>query len=268
MKDVLLQHFGLTRDPFDRDLPAAELFESAGLHELDLRLRYLLDQQGMGLVTGEVGSGKTTAVRRVLESLHPGTHKAVYLTPSTVSTVDLLRCLAYGLGLEPQYNRVRLSNQVRQELERLVSAKRLRPVLVFDEVQLLRNEVLDDLRLLTNFRMDSLNLVTVLLVGQSEFQRKLRFSAHEAFAQRLTLRYHLDGLRRSEVPAFLSHQLHRAGVHLPLFAEPAAEALFQASKGSLRLLNLLARHTLLAAALDRAPQAEADHVRRAVAETE
>ncbi|MDI7268201.1 MAG: AAA family ATPase [Myxococcota bacterium] len=268
MKNTFLQHFGMTRDPFDRDIPADQLFESEGLRELDVRLRYLIDKQGMGLVTGEVGSGKTTAVRKVIESLHPGTHKPLYTTPSTVSTVDLLRCVAYGLGLDPQHNRVRLTNQIRQELERLVNGKRLRPVLVIDEVHLLRNEVLDDLRLLTNFRMDSLNVVTLLLVGQSEFHRKLHFSAHEAFAQRLALRYHLDGIKRGEVAAFLAHQLARAGVNIPLFADAACDALFQASKGTLRLLNLLAHHALMAAAIDRAKQADVDHVRRAVAETE
>lgn len=265
---MMKQAFGLSLDPFDRDIDAQDLFDSAGLRELDARLRYLLDLQGMGLVTGEVGSGKTTAVRRLCESLHPGTHKAVYVCPSTVNTMDLYRTIALGLGLEPAKNRVRLFNQIRDEVERLVGAKKLRPVLVIDEAQLLRNDVLDDLRLLTNYRMDSLNLLTVLLVGQTEFRRKLAFVAHEAFAQRLAVRFHLDGIKRAEVTAFLAHQLRRAGAHHALFTEAAANSLFEASKGTLRLLNLLARHALLAAAQDKAAQADIEHVRRAVADNE
>lgn len=265
---MIKQAFGLTRDPFDRDIDASDLFESKGLTELDARLRYLVDLQGMGLVTGEVGSGKTTAVRRLLEALHPSIHKAVYVCPSSVTVGDLHRTIAYAFGLDAERNRVRLVAQVREEIERLARTKKLRPVLVIDEAQLLRSEVLDDLRLLTNSRMDSENLLTVLLVGQTEFRRKLAFVAHEAFEQRLVMRYHLDGIGRAEVSDFLAHQLKRAGVHHPLFTEAACEALFQATKGTLRKLNLLARHALLAAAQSKAPQADADHVRRAVTDNE
>jgi type II secretory pathway predicted ATPase ExeA len=268
LNTTLCQHFAMTRDPFDRDIEAAELFEFAGLKELDARLRYLIDKQGMGLVTGEVGSGKTTAVRRVLESLHPGTHKPVYLAPSTVSTLDFYRAFAFALGIDPAHNRIRIVQQIRNEVERLVASKKIRPVVVLDEVHLLRNEVLDELRLLTNFNLDSANLITVILVGQTEFRRKLHFSAHEAFSQRLAMRYHLDGIKRSEVPDFIAHQLRRAGVHIPLFSDAALDALFQASRGTLRMLNLLATHSLLAAALDRKPQADIEHVRTAVAEND
>jgi len=265
---MMKQAFGLTRDPFDRDVEPDDLFEADGLRELAARLRYLLELQGMGLVTGEVGSGKTTAVRRLVEGLHPGTHKAIYVCPSSVTTRDLYRHLAVGFEVEPENNRVRLFNQIRSEIERLALTKKLRPVLVIDEAQLLRNDVLDDLRLLTNYRMDSKNLLTIILVGQTEFRRKLAFAAHEAFSQRLVMRYHLDGIKRSEVQTFLAHQCRRAGVHQPLFTEPAANALFEASKGSLRLLNLLARSALTAAAFDKAPQADIDQVRRAVTDND
>lgn len=265
---IFTQHFGMACDPFDRNVDANELFESQGLKELHVRFRYLIEIQAMGLVTGEVGSGKTTAVRRLLDTLHPGTHKAIYVHPSTVNTMDLYRTVAFSFGLDPMKNRVRLFSQIRDEVERLANTKKLRPVLVIDEAQLLRNSVLDDLRLLTNFRMDSLNVLTVIFVGQTEFRRKLQFVAHEAFAQRLAVRFHLDGITRSEVAEFIAHQLRRTGVHHALFTEAALEALFQASKGTLRMLNLLARHTLIAAAIDRAAQADAEHVRRAVADTE
>jgi type II secretory pathway predicted ATPase ExeA len=265
---MMLQAFGMTRDPFDRDIDVPDLFESSGLRELDARLHYLIDIQAIGLFTGEIGSGKTTAVRRLLESLHPGLYKPLYVCPATVSAIDFYRAIALAFGIEPKYNRVRLYYQIRDEIERLSGVKKLRPVLVIDEAHLLRNDVLDGLRLLTNFRMDSANLLTIVLVGQTEFRRKLQFSAHEAFAQRIAVRYHLDGIKKTEISDFLAHQLRRAGVHNPLFTEAAIEALFQASRGALRLINHLARQSLIAAAAARAPQADTEHVRLAVTESE
>ncbi len=267
LNETLTQHFGMTKDPFDRTIDTTELFEFAAFKELQARLHYLIDRQGMGLITGEVGAGKTSAVRRVLHSLHPGTHKAIYLVPSSLSIRDIYSSLAVALGLEPLSNRVKLVAQIRTEIERLVYAKKLRPVVAIDEVQLLRTEILDEIRILTNFDMDSTNLVTILLIGQTEFRRKMAFSAHEAFSQRLLIRYHLDGIKRSEVPDYITHQLHRAKVHIPLFTDGAIDALFQASKGMIRPLNLLCSHALLAASLERKPQATADHVHIAVSET-
>jgi len=265
---MMLQAFGMTRDPFDRDIDVSDLFESSALRELDARLHYLIEIQAIGLFTGEIGSGKTTAVRRLLDGLHPGLYKPIYVCPATVSAIDLYRTIALAFGIEPKHNRVRLYHQIRDEIERLAAIKKLRPVLVIDEAHLLRNDVLDDLRLLTNFRMDSANLLSIILVGQTEFRRKLQFTAHEAFAQRIAVRYHLDGIKRTEIPDFLAHQLRRAGVHHPLFTEPAIEALFQASRGTLRLVNHLARQSLIAAATARAAQADVDHVRLAVTESE
>jgi len=267
LNTTLTQHFGMTKDPFDRSIDAAELFEFAAFKELEARLHYLIDRQGMGLVTGEVGAGKTSAVRRVLNSLHPGTHKPIYLVPSSLSIRDIYCSIAVALGLSPLSNRVKLVAQIRAEIERLVYAKKLRPVVAIDEVQLLRTEILDEIRILTNFDMDSTNLMTILLIGQTEFRRKMAFSAHEAFSQRLLVRYHLDGIKRSEVSDYIAHQLNRAGVHVPLFTDAAVDALYQASKGTLRPLNLLCSHALLAASLERKPQATVDHVHIAVCET-
>ena len=91
-------------------------------------------------------------------------------------------------------------------------------------------------------------------------------AVHAPLSQRIVVRYHLDGLARDEVPAYLAHLLHLAGTELPLFETSAIEALFQATSGLPRKLNLLAHHALTAAALAKAKVATAEHVQAAMAE--
>ena len=124
----------------------------------------------------------------------------------------------------------------------------------------------EDLRLLTNYKMDAENRLCLLLLGQTELRRRLTMTVHEALSQRIIVRYHLPALARDEVPAYLSHRMLRAGTELTLFEPAAHEALFQATGGLPRKINLLAHHALLAAALARAKTVSAEHVQAALPE--
>ena len=126
---------------------------------------------------------------------------------------------------------------------RLVQEARLLPVLIVDEAQFLRNDVLDDLRLLTNYTMDSEHRLCLLLVGLTELRRRLSMAVHESLNQRLVLRHHIAGLQRDEPDAYLTHRLRLAGCELPLFEPPSAEALFQTSRGLPRQINRIAHYT-------------------------
>jgi len=139
-------------------------------------------------------------------------------------------------------------------------------VLILDEAQGLRSDVLEEMRLLTNYAMDAHNRLCVLFCGQSELRRRLGMAVHEALSQRVVVRFHLPALSRDELGPYLGHLLRRVGTELPLFEPAAVEALFQASQGLPRKINLLAHHTLIATALQKAPAATADHVQAALAE--
>ena len=129
-----------------------------------------------------------------------------------------------------------------------------------------RLDVLEDLRLLTNYNMDAENRLCLLLLGQTELRRRLSMAVHEALAQRIVVRYHLPALARDEVLPYLAHRLRLAGTELAVFEPAAHEALFQATGGLPRKLNLLAHHALLAAALSRARTVSADHIQAALPE--
>ena len=130
------KHFALTRHPFDKDLAADDLFESASLAELGARLRHLVDMRGIGLVTGDSGSGKTTTCRRLVAGLHTGLYRVLYVSMTTGNVMDLYKSIAWELGLPTERNRAALFRQIRGEVSRLCAENRLRPVLIVDEAHL------------------------------------------------------------------------------------------------------------------------------------
>ena len=135
-----------------------------------------------------------------------------------------------------------------------------------DEAHHLRPDVLEDLRLLTNYQMDAENRLCLLLLGQTELRRRLTMAVHEALAQRVVVRYHMTALSRDELSAYLTHRMRLAGAEVPLFDATAEEAIYQATSGLPRKINLLAHHALMAAAIARAKLATTEHVQAALPE--
>jgi len=260
------KHFGLTRHPFAKNIEPDELFASTALSELEARLAHLLDLRGIGIVTGESGSGKTTACRKIVAGLHTGLHRVLYVSLTTGNVMDLYKTIAWEIGLPTERNRAGLFRQIRNEVTRLCSEARQKPILIVDEAHHLRSDVLEDLRLLTNYAMDSDNRLCLVLVGHPELRRRLNMAVHEALSQRVVVRANVPGLARDEVGPYLEHLLRLAGTELVLFEPATQEALFQASSGLPRKLNLLAHHSLMAAALARAKTVTTEHLQSAMAE--
>jgi len=257
------KYFGLARLPFDKEIGTEDLYPSSGLRELDARLRYLFELHGLGLLTGEPGAGKTTAARKATAALHPGLYRTFYVSLSTGNVMDLYKSIAWKFGLPTERSRAALYRAIQDEVTRLCTDAKIRPILVLDDAQHLRSEVLEDLRLLTNYEMDSQNRLTLLFIGQVELRRRLSMAVHEALNQRIVLRHHLGGLGREEVAEYLRHQLRLAGTELMLFEPGAVEAIFQATNGVPRKINTLAHHTLMAVASAKCKTATAEHVETA-----
>ncbi|GAB6044376.1 ExeA family protein [Endothiovibrio diazotrophicus] len=260
------KHFALNRYPFEHSLSPDQLFESNTLMEARARLDHLLQLRGIGLITGEAGSGKTTACRQLTESLHPGLYRVFYVPLSTGNVMDMYKSIAWELGLPTERNRAAAFRQIRTEVSRLTLEAKQRPVLIIDEAHHLRNDVLEDLRLLTNYAMDSDNRLCLILVGLTELRRRLSMAVHESLSQRIVVRHHLGGLSREELGDYLRHRLRLAGCELPLFEPPTIEALFQATNGMPRKVNRLAHYALTSAALANARTVTDEHMQAALAE--
>jgi len=260
------KHFGLLAHPFTKEIEPDALFPSVALCEMQARLTHLIDLRGIGLLTGEPGCGKSTACRKVVSGLHTGLHRVVYVPNSSGNVMDLYKSIAWEFGLATERSRAALYKQIRGEVTRLCQEAHQKPILVVDEAHLLRSDVLDELRMLTNYAMDSENRLCLLLVAQPELRRRVAMAAHEALNQRIVVRAHMKGLERNELDAYFSHLLKAAGTQLQLFEPDAQEAIFQATSGLPRKLNLLAHHALCAAALAGDKAVTAEHVESAAPE--
>jgi AAA domain len=143
-------------------------------------------------------------------ALHPGLYRLFYIPMSTGNVLDRYKSIAWQLGLPIERNRAAAYRAIHTEVSRLVLETKIHPLLIVDEAQHLRNDVLEDLRLLTNYAMDAERRLCLLLVGLPELRRRLSMAVHESLAQRIVVRYHLSGLSR-ELPAYLTRRLQLAG---------------------------------------------------------
>jgi type II secretory pathway predicted ATPase ExeA len=240
--------FGFKKLPFSQNPDPQQLFESQAWSQLKLRLSFLAEHHGAGLLTGEVGAGKSTAVRHLASCFNTSFYKILYLHWTCGSALDLLRQLALALDLQPAHLRGDLFRQIAEAIVRLNKSKKQHPILVLDEAHLLSHAALEQLPLLLNYEMDSCSYLTLLLVGQPLLRRTLSLQLHEPLRQRLAVHYHLEGLSREELEAYLTQQLKTAGTSQPLFEETARQALYQATKGIPRKVNKLALTALRLAA--------------------
>ncbi|GIU50762.1 ATPase AAA [Shewanella sairae] len=239
--------FGLNDNPFSIAPNPHYLFLSDRHREALAHLTYGLGETGgFVLLTGEVGTGKTTVSRCLLKQLPDNTDTAFILNPSLTES-ELLATLCDELGIvygeEPSLKQ--LTDLISKFLLENHSKDR-NTVLIIDEAQHLRAEVLEQLRLLTNLETDTKKLLQVILIGQPELQQLLKRQELRQLAQRITARYHLLPLTIEEVALYVQHRLQVAGRHEPLFHKSAIKALHKYSGGIPRLINLLCERALMA----------------------
>lgn len=238
--------FGLTHFPFKKE--AAKIFISRQLAYLRKRFNHFLETQGLSLLTGEIGSGKTTFTRDFLESLRPDTYRYFYLSQTPRSPRAFFKILAAELGLKPLMFLEDIAAQVKAALFDIYHKQKVNPIIIVDEAQNLSDTVLEEIRLLTNFQMDSKNNLSILLLGHPVLKARLRLSPYTAFKQRLAFNYHLTGLEQDEVRPYIEHRLRLAGRTTPLFTDEALALIFNYSKGLPRVINALAHEALYQAA--------------------
>jgi len=247
--------FGLTENPFSISPNPKYLYMSERHAEALAHLTYgLRDGGGFVLLTGEVGTGKTTVCRCLRQQLPEDTELVLVHNP-TLDERELLAtlCDEFGLGYAPDVGIKTLFDLLHRHLLTNQAAGR-RTLLLIDEAQHLQPAVLEQLRLLTNLETDDSKLLQVVLVGQPELQLLLRQPLLRQLAQRITARYHLLPLSASDVDAYVRFRLQVAGCLQPVFTPSALAALHRLSGGIPRIINLVCERALLAAYAQGKPQ--------------
>ena len=231
-------------NPFSKSAPDRHSFESEDLRQATARLKHLCDIKGIGLFTGNPGTGKTFTLKKYTQSLNPGLFKVFYAPLSSVTVLEFYRSLAIGLGIIPPNRKIDLFNAIQDRIITLSKDKRITPVIIFDEGQYLSPKILSDLKILLNFDMDSDSRAAVILVGLPSLAVTLSMGAHEALAQRILINYSFMGLSKSEMAEYIASKLNNCGLNRTVFQDSALEALWACCSGSPRVLNSLVENCL------------------------
>jgi general secretion pathway protein A len=239
-------YFGLKESPFSIAPNPRFLFMSERHKEALAHLSYGLGETGgFALLTGEVGTGKTTISRRLMEQLPENTQAAFILNP-TLSSQELLATICDELKI--RYRKTgatlkTLTDKIYEKLNKNHQAN-LNTLLIIDEAQHLAPEVLEQLRLLTNLETDTKKLLQVILIGQPELKQLLQRRDLRQLAQRITARYHLLPLTKGEVGHYIQHRLSVAQCERMLFERAAVAEIHRISQGIPRIINLLCERSL------------------------
>jgi len=237
--------FGLQQTPFGRQIATANLYASAQFQELLARLQYMAQKRLLGLVTGEIGAGKSTALRALRDHLDPAHFRWLYLSDSSFTPRTFYRELSVQLDREPRFITAEAKRVFQTAVLDLYQNQQKTPVLVVDEAHLLSGLMLEEIRFLTNFAMDSLSPMALILVGQPELRRTLALQAFEPIQQRVNLRFHLGGFTAEETHSYVKHQLDVAGCHRDLFTREALQVIYQFTRGIARRINNVCTSCLL-----------------------
>lgn len=233
------QFHNLTRPAFGKAVDRQHLLVYPQLVELEAELEELLVEGGIGLLTGEMGIGKTTGLRHFFSGLEERSCQVAYQGSNRHANA-LLESLVETLGVAPARQRSTLLRQLSTMAARTWLEQRKRTVIVVDDAHLLEDDLLEDLRLLTNFEMDAVDPLIIVLVGHPALRRRLRKPVHLALLDRVRMQYRLEGLSRDETAEYIEHHMRQAGGKGDVFTPEGKTAIFEHAQGIPRRINALA----------------------------
>ena len=248
---MYLRYFGLNEAPFSITPDPAFVFLSPRHRDALAHLMYGIGKGGSGgfvQLTGEVGTGKTTLCRCLLEQVPEGTHIALLLNP-LITPRELLAAVSEELGIDvsESIDSTRLLVDGLNFYLLAAHERGERVVVVIDEAQNLSPEALEQVRLLTNLETSKEKLLQIVLLGQPELRELLQRRTLRQLAQRITARYHLSPLGPKDTHLYIRHRMQVAGAQRNPFRRSAMNALYQRSQGIPRLINIIADRSLAAA---------------------
>lgn len=255
--------FGFRSSPFTREFPVDQRFALELFDETLADLSRAIEARASAALIGPAGTGKTAILRALAHALPEARYRVHYVKVTDLSKRDMCREIASTCGAEPAGSYPMLVRRLQERFQSATAVDGVRPVLILDEAQDLRPDVLAILRTLTNFEMDSRLVLSVLLAGQTPLRDLLRREAHEAIAKRLAHYAYLRLLSRDETLRYVAHRCAIAGAATVPFDARALDAVYEISSGNLRAIDSLALKSLELAHDANASVVDSNHVARA-----
>jgi type II secretory pathway predicted ATPase ExeA len=259
-----LEFYGLAQEPFS-NAPVARFYYGSAQHAQALmRLMHCVsNMKGLAVLVGDIGAGKTTLARRLLDSLPVAEYAAALLViiHSGITAQWLLKRIALQLGVEnPAEEKLALLSQLYQRLVRIYEQGK-KAVVLIDEAQMLATrEIMEEFRGLLNLEVPERKLLSFVFFGLPELEQNLRLDA--PLAQRVALRYRLEPLSEEATDAYLRHRLRLAGAPRVPFTPAAVSAVHRFARGTPRVINTLCDNALFEGFLARAPELDDKLVER------
>jgi general secretion pathway protein A len=265
---MYLKHFNLTERPFSITPDPRFLYMSDRHREALAHLLYGLGEGG-GFVqlTGEVGTGKTTICRCLLEQVPGNVDVALVLNPK-VTAVELIAtvCDELGVAYPPETHSIKILTDVLNRHLLEAHARGRYTVLIIDEAQNLSLEALEQVRLLTNLETPTRKLLQIILIGQPELRELLAREEMRQLSQRVTARYHLEPIAQEDIGSYIQHRLQICGISHIVFNKRAVDLIRRLSGGIPRLINVLCDRALLGAYVEGKSQVDRDTAKKAARE--
>lgn len=262
-----MEYFGMGKEPFADSIASKDLLQLPGTLSVKRRMDYILDTGGIMLVTGDVGSGKSTAIRWSLDQYHKSEIDCCYVVASSAPCTELYKQLCWGMHVNIRGgNRGLLLKSFKDAVTDNLLKKKSKTIVVIDEASLLRLDVFAELHTINQFDFDSAKRFSLVLAGRNPLVEKLEFRTSLPLASRVMARSHLSSLDEEEMKSYIAHHLKICGVKEGLFNQNAMTAIWQGSGGLLRRANLLAKGSLVACMEEKKNQVDEEHVRLASTE--
>jgi type II secretory pathway predicted ATPase ExeA len=239
------EYYGLRKKPFSKTPDPEFLFLSRTHEEALARLQYAVEDKEIIMLTGDVGCGKTTLTRALIDSLDEN-HRVVLILNPRLTPTQFLRVVAKRFGVdEPPKRKDGLLDEINERVFGDFEAG-ITPVIIIDEAQLIPGrDTFEEIRLLTNFQLDDANMLSLVIVGQTDLRKRMRHQAYRPLMQRVGFFYHIGPILEDETEGYIKHRLSVAGRDDVLFTEEAVKAIYEYSGGIPRVINNLATSSLL-----------------------
>ena len=264
--DLLRHHFGFKKDPFPQNVAVKDLYPLPALKPLEQRVFFAINQKAISVITGDVGSGKSTSLRYVSSKCHTSEYELISIVGGNFSPMELYRQILLCFGLSIKSYQISIIIAKIREIILEIASRKVIPVLMIDEAHLLKRSVFTQLHTLAQFEFDSRPVMPMILCGQDLLLDHLMANAVRPLASRVLGRNHLEAIKKEVMEDYLNHHVKLAGINNRIFSEEAVFAIHQGSGGLLRRANSLAKTALVACAMDGNHTVSAEHVR--IASTE